>query len=88
MLDCLMPVFFGALVIVVFGIWLWKQGDAVFEKAIVHADQRSWVGEMNAFVANWEKETGQNFDTQSLIQKKIILGEWAIQMIEVYHVKR
>lgn len=78
MVDCLTPVFFGAIILIVFGIWLNKQGDAVFEKAMKRSDSQSVRQELMAFINHWEKDSGLNFDAQSITQKKIVLGEFVI----------
>lgn len=83
MANCLAPLFFGAIVVVIFGIWLYAEGDKALEKAQTRASEKGVHDEIKAFIRTWEKDSGQDFKKLSHQHKAFVLGEFVLERWDV-----
>lgn len=79
-MDCVMGAGMVAVVITVFAIWLYLQGEAVLTKATTKGVNNAFIMTMTAYLEDWQLATGKNFDAQDDTTKKLILGEFLLPL--------
>lgn len=76
----------GALIVVgaliLFAMWLHREGGAQVEKEISRRDKHIWKQDLIRYLADWEHATGLNFDAQSPQQQQMVIGGYFLPFIK------